>query len=159
MPLAFGSAPWARRSSIAATWPLSATKWKAVMPRCEGTRKGMRHGRCGEQHTRAKHRRSRLGVNSVGSGRCAQQLGHCCKLLCPVLKSRAESRWCGHVAVTQMPWCSNAMKLGKQHHASALSRSHVSHLERHGSLFKFNVIVCVVARAGLVRAAHAFLYS
>ena len=37
----------------------------------------------GEHGTRAKHRRSRPGVTSVGSGRCAQQLGRCCKLLLP----------------------------------------------------------------------------
>jgi len=49
---AFGSAPWARRSSIASTWPFSAAKWKAVLPICEGARKGTRHERCGEHETR-----------------------------------------------------------------------------------------------------------
>ena len=99
---AFGSAPWARRSSIAATWPFFAAKWKAVQPRCEGARKGARHGRCGEHETRApQHRRARLGVTSVGSGRGTQQQGLCHHCFAPCSSSRAESRWCGHVAVTQ----------------------------------------------------------
>ena len=39
--LAFGSAPWARRSSITATRPFFAAKWKAVLPpHCEGARNG-----------------------------------------------------------------------------------------------------------------------
>ena len=67
---AFGSAPWARRSSIAATWPVFAAQCKAVQPRCEGARKGTRHERYGEHETRApQHRRARPGVTSVGSGR------------------------------------------------------------------------------------------
>jgi len=51
----------------------------------------------------------------------------------------------------------DALKLCKQHRAGALSRLLVSGLWHHGSLLKFNVIVCVVASAGLVRAAHACL--
>ena len=38
------------------------------------------------------------------------------------------------------PWCLNALKLGKQHRASALSRWLNSHPGRPGSLFKFHVI-------------------
>ena len=72
---ASGSAPWARRSSIAATWPFTAAQWKAVMPFCEGARKGTRHGRCSEHEIRAaQHRRgARPGATSVGSGVLNQQ--------------------------------------------------------------------------------------
>ena len=83
--LAFGSAPWARRNSIAATSPFSAAKWKAVLRFCEGARKGTRHGRCSEHETRAKHRGGTTKSNlcGLGEGRCAQQQGLCYKPLLP----------------------------------------------------------------------------
>jgi len=78
-------------------------------------------------------------------------------LLCPVLKQPGREQVVWACCRNSTPWCSNALKLCKQHRADALSRSLNSRPGRPGSLFKFYVIAWVVASAGLVRAAHACL--
>jgi len=160
--LAVRSAPAARSASTTAVEhpPKVAAKWKAVLSYCERARKGTRHRRCSEHNTRAaQHWRARPGVTFLGSRRGTHQQGLGYELLCPVLKQPGREQVVWACCRNSMPWCSNAMKLGKQHRAGALSRSLNSPLGRRGSLFKFNVIVCVVARAGLVRVAHACLCS
>ena len=131
--MAFGSAPWASRSSIAATWPFFAAKWKAVVRNCEGARKGTRHSGCSEHETRApQHRRARQGVTSVGSGRGTLQQGLGYKLLCQQ-PGREQVVWA--CCRNSTPWYSNALKLGKQHRTGALSRSLNSPPGRPGSLY------------------------
>ena len=49
--LAFRSAPWATRNSIAATWPFAAALWKAELHFYEGAR--TQHGRCSKHETSA----------------------------------------------------------------------------------------------------------
>ena len=91
------------------------------------------------------------------SGRGTQKAESLPPLLCPVLKQPGREQVVWACCRNSTPWCSNALKLCKQHRADALSRSLNSRQGRPGSLFKFHVIACVVASAGLVRAAHACL--
>jgi len=155
---AFGSAPWARRNSIAATWPFIAAKWKAVLPSCKGARKGTRHGRCvSKRHARSTAQEGTTRSNPRGLGEGHAAAGSLPALLCPVLKQPGRELAVWACCRNSTPWCSNALKLCKQHRADALSRSLNSRQGRPGSLFKFHVIACVMASAGLVRAAHACL--
>ena len=156
--MAVRSAPAARSASTPAVEhrTFNTAKWKAALPSCEGARKGTRHGRCSEHETRAPHhRKARPGITSVSSGRGTQQQGLCYKLLCPVLKQPDREQVVWACCRSSTPWCSNALKLCKQHRTGEPSRSLKSPPGRSGSLFKFRVILCDFESAGLVRAARA----
>ena len=158
--MAVRSAPAPRSASTTAVVhsKLFATKWKAVLPSCEGARKETRHGRCvSTRHARstAQEGTTRSNLRGLGEGHAAA--GSLPPLLCPVLKQPGREQVVWACCRNSTPWCSNALKLCTQHRADDLSRSLNSRQGRPGSLFKIHVIACVVASAGLVRAAHACL--
>ena len=109
------------------------------------------------RHARSTAQEGTSWSNLRGLGEGHAAAGSLPPLLCPVLKQPGREQVVWACCRNSTPWCSNALKLCKQHRAGALSRWLNSPPGRPRLLFKFHVIVCDVESAGLVRAARAYL--